>query len=554
MAGPLRNRLPDPSPRGLDDSLTPTRRAPTVDPLVPSRSKLLLYGLATLSGVLYFVSFIGFDQWYLAWFALAPLLVALRSVERGRRALWVSWWMGLVTHLGGYYWVVHLLRTFAYLPLPLAVLGYALLCLAQSGVLALFGWLAWLLHRRLRMPLGWAAPVALMAAELVYPLIFQSYTANSQAWVPRLTGVLDLGGPLLLSGMIALAGGAVAEIIAALVERRRPPIALPAVALLAVLFDLGYSAKRSGQMDARDAAAPKLKTAIIQANIGAADKHLQSAAGIRRFRDMTDQALATPGLGLVVWPESGFNRLVVGHPNLEGQVATAVKVPMIVGVLRGEQAGQKLNVWNSAVAVEPGGAVGDHYDKVQLLIFGEYVPFEKELHRLYEKILPYTSTYQRGTTFRPLKVGDYRLSADICYEDILPGHIRALMAAVDPGEPRPDAMVNVTNDSWYGPAEPPIHLALSTFRSVEHRRWLIRSTATGISAFVDSSGRLVQKSDFERAQVLVQDVPMIKGRPTIYAQIGDLVGWVSLAMCVGALLFKRAPKAEAPQGPRGRAA
>jgi apolipoprotein N-acyltransferase len=54
----------------------------------------------------------------------------------------------------------------------------------------------------------------------------------------------------------------------------------------------------------------------------------------------------------------------------------------------------------------------------------------------------------------------------------------------------------------------------------------------------------VQKSDFERAQVLVQDVPMIKGGPTIYAQVGDVVGWAALAVCGWALLFKRAPRAE----------
>lgn len=504
-----------------------------------SHPTLAPFALAVLSGVLYFVGFIGFDQWYLEWIAFAPLLVALRSTERFRRALALSWCMGFVAHLGGYYWVVHLLTTFANLPVPLAALGYALLCLAQSGVLALFGVLAWLLHRRAGWSLGLAAPVALMAAELVYPLIFQSYTSNSQAWVPRLTGVLDLGGPLLLSGMIALCSGAVAELAIALLEKRRLPWALPAAALAALAFDLGYSTLRTSQMDARDAAAPKLKTAIVQANIGAADKHLHSAAGIRRFREMTDQAMAMPGVGLVVWPESGFNRVVVGEANLGGQVASQVRVPMIVGALRGEEKGRDLKVWNSAFSVASGGAVTGHYDKVQLLVFGEYVPFEKELSFLYERILPFTSMYQRGTSFRPLEVAGFRLSTDICYEDILPSHIRDLMGGAAPGAGRPHAMVNITNDSWYGPAEPPIHLALATFRAVEHRRWLVRSTATGISAFVDASGRLVQKSGFEKAEILAQDVPMIEGGPTVYARVGDASGWVALAACAVALAPRR---------------
>ncbi len=508
---------------------------------------LVPFALAALSGVLYFVGFIGFDQWYLEWIAFAPLLLALRSAERFRRALALSWCMGFIAHLGGYFWVVHLLTTFANLPVPLAALGYALLCLAQSGVLALFGVLAWLLHRQAGFRLGLAAPVALMAAEHIYPLIFQSYTANSQAWVPHLTGVLDLGGPLLLSGILALFSGAAAELAAALLEKRPLPRALPLAALAALLFDLGYSTLRTNQMDARDAAAPKLKTAVVQANIGAADKHLQSAAGIRRFRDMTDQAMAVPGVGLVVWPEGAFNTSVSGEPNLSGHVASQVRAPMIVGAERAERSGRDVKRWNTAFAVAAGGAITGHYDKVQLLVFGEYVPLEKELSFLYDRILPFTSMYQRGASFAPLDVSGYRLSTDICYEDILPSHIRALMDGAAPGAGRPQAMVNITNDSWYGPAEPPIHLALATFRAVEHRRWLVRSTATGISAFVDSSGRLVQRSGFEKAEILTQDVPMIDGGPTVYARIGDAVGWAALAACAVGLVLGRRSRAR-PQG------
>ena len=170
-----------------------------------------VFALAVLSGVLYFVGFIGFDQWYLEWIALVPLILALDSIGTARRAFFVSWLMGLVTHLGGYYWVVHLLVTFGQLPLPVAVLGYVLLCAVQGGSFALFGWLAWALRRKTGMAFGWCVPIALIATEFIYPLIFQSYTANSQAWVPLLIQVVDLGGVLLLSGVIALVNGAAAE-------------------------------------------------------------------------------------------------------------------------------------------------------------------------------------------------------------------------------------------------------------------------------------------------------------------------------------------------------
>src|SRR5262245_58678533 len=100
------------------------------------------WALAALSGVLYFVGFIGFDQWYLSWIAFVPILVALRRVDRAKRAFFISWLMGLVTHLGGYHWVVHLLKNFAQAPTLFAVLGYLALCLYQGASLAFFGLIA----------------------------------------------------------------------------------------------------------------------------------------------------------------------------------------------------------------------------------------------------------------------------------------------------------------------------------------------------------------------------------------------------------------------------
>ncbi|MGI5864526.1 MAG: apolipoprotein N-acyltransferase [Myxococcales bacterium] len=519
-------------------------RARIVTPVFRPK-KLLPLGLATASGILYFVGFIGFDQWYLAWICLAPLLLALRGARTGRQALLLSWWMGFVTHLGGYYWIVHLLRTFASLSLPLAFAGYLLLCIAQGALLAVFGWLAWKLQRRTGISLGWTAPVAFVATEFAFPLLFPSYLANSQAWVPQLTQVADIGGVLLLSGIMALFSSALAEVIAARLEKRPLPRALPIAAVGALVFDLAYGAVRIPQMEKRDAAAPKLKTAIVQANVGAGDKHLRASEGIRRFKRMTDEAMQSPDLGLVVWPESALNRTVIGTPNLTGQVASEVKVPMIVGALRGEPGDKAVRRWNSVFAVDKGGAITGHYDKIKLLMFGEYVPGEKLLAPIYEKILPFTSTFQRGTTYAPLEVGGYKLSADVCYEDILPRLIRDLMGPIDEAGTRPHAMVNVTNDSWYGPAEPPIHLALATFRSIEHRRWLVRSTATGISAFIDSSGRLVQKSGFETAETLVADVPMVAAGPTVYGVVGDILGWLALAASLAGLVQRRLRPAQA---------
>jgi len=512
--------------------------------------------LAVLSAVLYFVGFIGFDQWYLEWIALVPLLIALNGIQSGWRAFLVSWLMGWVTHLGGYYWVIHLLMTFGELSEPLAVLGYLLLCLYQGGLFGVFGWLAWKLHRRSGLSIGWCAPIALVATEFVYPLLFQSYTANSQAWIPVLTQIADLGGVLGLSAVIALVNGAVAQLILARMRRQALPRTLAFSALGVLVFTLGYGVLRIQQMDARDAAADKLEVAIVQANVGGKDKHEQAVAGALRYRQMSDAVMQT-GVDLVVWPESGLNDFVGPDSNLTGVIASEVKVPMIVGALRIDTDPQLRNAqtryWNSILGVARGGAVNGSYDKVKLLLFGETLPAYDLVPGFYrwllqQGILPYVSVFSRGTTRAPLPVDQYRISADVCLEDILPRHIRALMGPIDSRGTRPHAMFNGTNDSWYGPVEPRIHLALSTFRSIEHRRWLIRSTATGISAFIDSSGRIVQRGRFEQAQTLVQEVPMIVG-----GVIGDTLGWLALVFASIAILRGRLPWARTAGHQKGPA-
>jgi apolipoprotein N-acyltransferase len=96
----------------------------------------------------------------------------------------------------------------------------------------------------------------------------------------------------------------------------------------------------------------------------------------------------------------------------------------------------------------------------------------------------------------------------------------------------PDVLVNVTNDAWYGDSyEPLIHLALAGFRAVENRRYLVRSTQTGISAFVDPLGRFVEPTaTYERASIMSEVVPL-SGR-TLYSRLGDWPGMLCAMVAV----------------------
>ena len=106
--------------------------SPSTDAALPLAAAL---ALCALGGVLYFVGFVGFDQFYLIWICFVPALIAIEGA-RIRRVVLLGAVFGLVTNMGGYYWVVHLIATFADLAMPLAILGYLLLCLYQGFLLA----------------------------------------------------------------------------------------------------------------------------------------------------------------------------------------------------------------------------------------------------------------------------------------------------------------------------------------------------------------------------------------------------------------------------------
>jgi apolipoprotein N-acyltransferase len=191
------------------------------------------------------------------------------------------------------------------------------------------------------------------------------------------------------------------------------------------------------------------------------------------------------------------------------------------------QAGESAaaGIHGSALLTAASGRILGTYDKMVLVPFGEYIPFGDTFPALYSLAPTATGRFLPGKSRDPLPFGKYLLSVNICYEDIFPGQVRSLMRG-GPGRRIPDAIFNLTNDSWYGNTTEPIeHLALASFRSIEHRRSLVRSTNTGISAFVDPVGRIVTRSGVWTRETLVDRVPMMQGG-TLYALAGDWLGWL----------------------------
>ncbi len=206
-------------------------------------------------------------------------------------------------------------------------------------------------------------------------------------------------------------------------------------------------------------------------------------------------------------------------------------VPLLLGAVTGDHVdmdnpGSLANTrFNSAVLVGRDGRVVGIYDKQILLVFGEYIPFGDRFPVFYDWI-PEAGRFTPGSSAEPLEWDGHRLGVLVCYEDILPEFTRRA-AARDV-----DILLNLTNDAWFGKtAEPAQHFALASLRAVEHRRWLVRSTSTGISGAVDPVGREVVRTGLFYPETFVVEVTM-GGRRTVYQALGPLLPAICLLLAV----------------------
>ena len=175
------------------------------------------------------------------------------------------------------------------------------------------------------------------------------------------------------------------------------------------------------------------------------------------------------------------------------------------------------------------GRVLGRSDKVELVPFGEYIPLGERFPVLYD-LSRGSGQLSPGRGLHALPLSGHRIGALICYEDILSGHVRRLVAAADP-----HLLVDITNDAWFGRSHAPAqHLALSTLRAIEHRRYLARASNSGPSAVVDPLGRVVVEAELFMRRNLHADVALLRGR-TPFAHTGDLVGPLALLVCILAL-------------------
>jgi apolipoprotein N-acyltransferase len=437
-----------------------------------------------------------------------PALLCLIEGARGpMTAARRGWWFGFGLHLVGLYWITEAILIEAarfWWLVPFAVPALSALLAVFIAVPAAVAW---------RAQARWRAAFTLAGA-----------------WV-----LADLGRQFIATGFPWNLLGSVWEFPGRLGDIMIQPAALVgahgltlATLLLAALPLLGWAWRAGGllllalwlvfgliRLDQPLPPSPDLTVVLVQGNIAQGQKWDRAlmVSIFRRYLDLTREAVAKIGghPAVVVWPETASPALLQTDTEARTLMAEAANgVPILAGSVRFDDAGRPRN---SLFAVGPDGVIEGIYDKWHLVPFGEYQP---DWLPVGIQVVP-GGGFARGPGPRTLHIhGLPPVGVLICYEAIFPSQV------IDPND-RPDWMVNITNDAWFGNSTGPRqHLAAARFRAVEEGLPLLRAANTGISAGFDAKGHEIGRLGTQLTGTLQLRVPAALS-PTVYAQVGLLL-------------------------------
>ncbi|MEO8903235.1 MAG: apolipoprotein N-acyltransferase [Polyangiaceae bacterium] len=506
---------------------------------------------AALCGVFYFLAFPGVDMWPLGFVALVPLRVALVG-QTPKRAFWLGWFSGLVMITLGFYWMVDMMRQFSGFSAPICMLLLLIVNAFEGGRMGLFAWLFVRGEQRFPKYSGLLFLSALVTSELTFPVLFFWSFGAVLHKATAFTQVAELGGVFAVTLVLTAGNFGLSELALALVQRRAPNWKVAGAYLLVPVLAAGYGALRIHQVDARVAAAPKGLIATVQANMSLTEKRTHHDEGMDRHLRATRELTSEHQLDLVIWSETSVMGVMLDSEAasiVPRAFAARLHVPLLFGAVLAKKVddAREYALYNSALVTDDKGHVRGRYDKQELVPFSEHMPFGHEIPYLYQ-ISPNSGKFDPGETNDPLPLGEHKIATLICNDDVVPALANRVTHDTDV-----DLLANLTNDAWFGDTtEPWIHLALAKFRAIEHRRFFVRSTNSGVSAFIDPVGRVLQSTEPFKEQTMVHQIAWLKGR-TVYETLGDWPYWIPGLFAVYAA-FSGRPRRQKRKGKRKGAA
>ena len=485
---------------------------------------------AAAGGLLLYAGHPPWDQGWAGYVAIVPLLALARDVSRSRHRVRAGFGWGVLAGMVFFLPLLTWIGRFGIAPWILLALLQALAVGGFVAVVAAWGDRAW---RPLVAVAAWVAFEWLRSRVPLggFPWGVLAYTQHDRGLVLPIARV---GGALSVSAVLATAAVIAESFVMAIVRRSGRALLAPAVALLAVLVVLVLvpappePTGRTVDMAAIQGNDVELPPFVDRANTG---RVLDIAT---RMVEVTQQLRRSPdGLPeIVVWPENALDSDPERTPAIADKVREAQAAlggaTLLAGTLLDGDGPATFR--NAIVRFGPDASVQEVYDKRILVPFGEYVPWRALLGGL-PPLQAIPSDAVAGTEAKIFDINGVRIGPVTCYESLYPALVRDQVRA------GAQVLVVSTNNASFGrTAASPQHLAFSQVRAVETGRYVLQAGISGISAVVDPEGGLTQETDLFRKAIVRADFPLVEGS-TLYVRLGDVVGPLSVAMTLAALLI-----------------
>ncbi|MCF8719185.1 apolipoprotein N-acyltransferase [Nitrospina gracilis] len=495
------------------------------------------FGLAVATGVLLALSFPRMDWEFLAWGALIPLFFAV-FIQTPKRAALLGFTAGMVFYGLSLSWVTNTLVNYGNIPTVIAWPILFLLAGYLSAYMAIFCFLTVQLSRNQPLffialaPFLWTALEYLRSTHLEYGFSWQGLGYSQYLNLPVLQ-MADLTGVYGISFLIVGVNAGLFYLFHPRLRQEAPwrlyrtHVSVAMFGLYALVLAYGWSV-----MNAHEEKPVKpLKVALVQGNIPQQMKwdpqYKQQI--LDTYRELTMKA-AVSGPDFIVWPEAVTPFYFLN--DLEGTTAVVtladeLDTPLLFGSPRAEQQGGKWVSYNSAYLLSGNGNIKGRYDKIHLVPFGEFIPWQSLLFFL-DKLVVGIGDFGRGEEATVLSLNGYKFAVSICYEITFPDLVRR---PVDNGA---QFLVNITNDAWFGKSAASYqHISMAALRAVENRVPIVRAANTGISGAVDRLGRIAPTTELFEREVLIANIQPRTGPATLYSRYGDWFCYLSLLVSVG---------------------
>jgi len=465
----------------------------------------------------------------LGWLSVFAYCISLRDTRHPYLHSYIG---GVLLYSIGFYWLFETIQLFGGFNSIESALIFGLFVALSAVQIPLFVFI----YQRSKDSLsGWhfAPAIAWGISEYFSIKIFPWVAGHTQLAFTPFAQVADLGGAYLISFIMFYCAESVLSIFSN--STRSPRSFLALFIFILSLWHGSYQMDSYSYSDFREQ-----KVGLVQANVSIQDKHNVKYFEIntKRYEELTAK-IASDGL-LVVWPEAVIQEFIsssVGMtqndprlPSLNGK-----KISLLLGSLTFDT---REKYYNSALAIEPDGTVLPPYHKMILMPFGEYTPLAgffpwlKDIHETPDftpgqsvKIFEYPASDGKGMI---------KLSPLICYEDVLPSLSRQ---AVLQGA---QFLVNLTNDAWFGDTVAPLqHNLIASFRAIENKRYLLRSTNTGLSAIINPLGVTERTLPVFSEGSLVHKIKLLSESTVYSSLVGEKFAWGLLMIFVLANLISK---------------